>query len=156
MAVGGALFSGGGMRQSGPKALVSFKAGKMNLDAATNLVTADKRKGQVTVEQGEHDQLMHFKWKDRSSGNVEDDLSKFRIQSSFKIGTNCAYASSLIKLFRSHFPRRHRVPQGQGLHYGEGVHPQVQELLEEDVLLDAGAEGGQGRGQLQEGQRLSQ
>ena len=79
MAVGGALFSGGGMRQSGPKALVSFKAGKMNLDAATNLVTADKRKGQVTVEQGEHDQLMHFKWKDRSSGNVEDDLSKFLI-----------------------------------------------------------------------------
>ena len=76
MAVGGALFSGGGMRQSGPKALVSFKAGKMNLDAATNLVTADKRKGQVTVEQGEHDQLMHFKWKDRTSGNVEDDLSE--------------------------------------------------------------------------------
>ena len=58
--------------------------------------------------------------------------------------------------FHSHFPRRHRVSQGQSLHYGEGVHPQVQELLEEDVLLDAGAKGGQGRGQLQEGQRLSQ
>ena len=48
----------------------------MNLDSGTNLVTADKRKGQVTVEQGEHDQLMHFKWKDRTSGNVEDDLSE--------------------------------------------------------------------------------
>ena len=49
----------------------------MNLDSATNLVTADKRKGLVTVEQGEQDQLMHFKWKDRTSGNIEDDLSKF-------------------------------------------------------------------------------
>ena len=34
---------------------------------SSNLVTPDKRKGQVMIEQGD-DQLMHFKWKDRTSG----------------------------------------------------------------------------------------
>lgn len=39
-------------------------------------VTADKRKGQVYVHQAE-DSLIHFCWKDRTSGNVEDDLIIF-------------------------------------------------------------------------------
>lgn len=101
MAVGGALFSGGGMRASGPKALVSFKAGKMNLDSGTNLVTADKRKGQVTVEQGEHDQLMHFKWKDRTSGNVEDDLIIFPDDIEFRKVKACTTGRVFILKFKS-------------------------------------------------------
>lgn len=66
---GGALFSGGraggpgsgssGGSGSGPKALVEFRAGKMTL-GTNNMVTADKRKGLVMVDQSD-DQLMHFK-----------------------------------------------------------------------------------------------
>ena len=51
------------------KNLVEFRAGKMKLNGTT--VTADKRKGLVYVFQGD-DSLMHFCWKDRSTGTVED------------------------------------------------------------------------------------
>lgn len=59
-----------------PKALVKFRAGKMRMESGTNLVTPDKRKGLVQIEKCE-DQLMHFKWLDRGSGVVEDDLIIF-------------------------------------------------------------------------------
>lgn len=51
------------------KNLVEFRAGKMNLRGTT--VTADKRKGFVYIYQSD-DSLMHFCWKDRTSGTVED------------------------------------------------------------------------------------
>ena len=54
---------------SSSKNLVEFRAGKMKLNGTT--VTADKRKGLVYVYQGD-DSLMHFCWKDRTSGTVED------------------------------------------------------------------------------------
>ena len=74
MAVGGALFGNGRGGATASKALVEFRAGKMTMSG--NLVTADKRKGLIQVEQGDDD-LMHFKWKDRTSGTVEDDLIIF-------------------------------------------------------------------------------
>ena len=58
------------------KALVEFRAGKMHMESGSNLVTPDKRKGLVQIEK-EEDQLMHFKWKNRGSGVVEDDLIIF-------------------------------------------------------------------------------
>ena len=51
------------------KNLVEFKAGKMTLREKT--VTPDKRKGLVYIHQSD-DSLMHFCWKDRTSGTVED------------------------------------------------------------------------------------
>lgn len=51
------------------KNLVEFRAGKMHLRGTT--VTADKRKGQLYIYQSD-DSLMHFCWKDRTSGTVED------------------------------------------------------------------------------------
>lgn len=51
------------------KNLVEFRAGKMKLNGTT--VTADKRKGLVYIYQGD-DSLMHFCWKDRTTGTVED------------------------------------------------------------------------------------
>ena len=54
---------------SSSKNLVEFRAGKMKLNGTT--VTPDKRKGLVYVYQGE-DSLMHFCWKDRTTGTVED------------------------------------------------------------------------------------
>ena len=64
-----ALFSNLGGDSSSSKNLVEFRAGKMNLKGTT--VTPDKRKGQVYVHQSD-DSLMHFCWKDRTSGVVED------------------------------------------------------------------------------------
>ncbi|CAB4056935.1 RPN13 [Lepeophtheirus salmonis] len=75
-----ALFGSGG-RSSGPKPLVEFRAGKMSLKG--NMVHPDKRKGLVLIEQGD-DQLMHFKWKDRSTGSVEDDWIIFPDDIEFK------------------------------------------------------------------------
>lgn len=63
----GALFGTSGRVQS--KHLVEFRAGKMILKGST--VTPDKRKGVVYVHQSD-DSLIHFCWKDRSSGIVED------------------------------------------------------------------------------------
>ena len=55
--------------RSSSKNLVEFRAGKMTLKGTT--VTPDKRKGLVYIYQSE-DSLMHFCWKDRGTGNVED------------------------------------------------------------------------------------
>lgn len=55
--------------RSSSKNLVEFRAGKMSLKGTT--VTPDKRKGLVYVYQSE-DSLMHFCWKDRGTGNLED------------------------------------------------------------------------------------
>lgn len=51
------------------KNLVEIKAGKMNLQG--NMVKPDKRKGLIYVFQAD-DTLMHFAWKDRQTGVVED------------------------------------------------------------------------------------
>ena len=67
-----ALFGTGGSSKS--KNLVEFKAGKMTLKG--KMVHPDKRKGLVYVYQSD-DSLMHFCWKDRTSGVVEDDLMIF-------------------------------------------------------------------------------
>jgi len=55
--------------------LYQFKAGKCHLALQPNgkyQVTADKRRGQVTLVRG-NDSLLHFKWSASSNGNVEDD-----------------------------------------------------------------------------------
>jgi len=95
-----ALFSsGGGNRSSNtPKALVEFRAGKMSMSGT--LVSPDKRKGMVMVEQGE-DQLMHFKWKDRTSGTVEDDLIIFPDDVEFKKVSQCTTGRVFILKFKN-------------------------------------------------------
>jgi hypothetical protein len=58
----------------GNKPLVSFRAGKCTF--ANNTVTPIPKKGLVQLTQTP-DSLVHFQWKDRSSGAVEDDLIIF-------------------------------------------------------------------------------
>ena len=65
----GALFGGSAGTRSQSKNLVEFRAGKMHMKG--KMVHADKRKGQVYVYQSD-DSLMHFCWKDRTKGTVED------------------------------------------------------------------------------------
>jgi 26S proteasome regulatory subunit N13 len=96
---GTALFSGGGSRATtASKALVEFRAGKMTMAGTT--VTPDRRKGQVLVEQGE-DQLMHFKWKDRTSGTIEDDLIIFPDDVEFKKVAQCTTGRVFLLKFKS-------------------------------------------------------
>jgi len=98
---GQALFSGGGSRSTNAssRALVEFRAGKMSMNSS-NLVTPDKRKGMVMVEQGD-DQLMHFKWKDRTNGNIEDDLIIFPDDVEFKKVPQCTTGRVFILKFKN-------------------------------------------------------
>lgn len=59
-----------GSAQTRSKNLVEFKAGRMTLRG--KMVHPDKRKGLVYVYQSVEDSLMHFCWKDRTNGIVED------------------------------------------------------------------------------------
>ena len=67
---------GGGSRGvgGGQKNLVEFRAGKLNLKG--RMLYADKRKGLVYVQRRSEEGLMHFCWKDRTTGVLEDVRSK--------------------------------------------------------------------------------
>jgi hypothetical protein len=64
----GALF-GNNASRGASKNLVEFKAGKMTMKG--KMVYPDTRKGQLYVYQSD-DSLMHFCWKDRTTGVIED------------------------------------------------------------------------------------
>ncbi|TPX66864.1 hypothetical protein SpCBS45565_g04228 [Spizellomyces sp. 'palustris'] len=70
----------GSAAQRGPGALVEIKAGKCTREGT--LVKPDTRKGLIYMNQGE-DSLMHFYWKDRRTGAVEDDLIIFPEEADF-------------------------------------------------------------------------
>jgi len=78
--------------------VVEFRAGKMTMSG--NLVTPDKRKGLIQVEQGE-DTLMHFKWKDRGTGVVEDDLIIFPDDIEFVRVDQCKTGRVYLLKFKS-------------------------------------------------------
>lgn len=62
-----ALF--GNNQRGAKKNLIEFKAGKMYLKG--KMCHPDKRKGLVYIHQSD-DSLMHFCWKDRTTGKVEE------------------------------------------------------------------------------------
>lgn len=63
-------------------------------------VTPDKRKGMVYIYQSE-DSLMHFCWKDRGTGNVEDDLIIFPDDIEYKRVKQCTTGRVFILKFKS-------------------------------------------------------
>lgn len=65
------LFGGNAPGQTTSRYLVEFRAGKM-VQNGTTVSPVKGRKGTVYLHQASEDQLMHFCWKDRQSGNVED------------------------------------------------------------------------------------
>ncbi|XP_046427984.1 proteasomal ubiquitin receptor ADRM1 homolog isoform X1 [Neodiprion virginianus] len=81
----GALF-GSNATRGASKNLVEFKAGKMTVKG--KMVYPDPRKGLLYVFQSD-DSLMHFCWKDRTSGVVEDDLIIFPDDCEFKHVPQC-------------------------------------------------------------------
>jgi len=99
MAVGGALF-GPTAARSQSKGLVEFRAGKMNLNLTTKMVSPDKRKGMLTVLQSD-DQLMHLQWKDRTTGTIEDDLIIFPEDVEFKPVPACTTGRVFVLKFKT-------------------------------------------------------
>uniref|UniRef100_A0A8C2AJ56 Adhesion regulating molecule 1 n=1 Tax=Cyprinus carpio TaxID=7962 RepID=A0A8C2AJ56_CYPCA len=96
----GALFPSlaSGSRGSSSKYLVEFRAGKMTLKGST--VTPDKRKGLVYIQQTD-DSLIHFCWKDRSTGTVEDDLIIFPDDCEFKRVNQCTTGRVFVLKFKA-------------------------------------------------------
>ncbi|XP_052764344.1 proteasomal ubiquitin receptor ADRM1-B-like [Mya arenaria] len=93
----GALF-GGSTGRSQSKHLVEFRAGKMHMKG--KMVHPDKRKGMVYVHQSD-DSLMHFCWKDRTTGSVEDDLIIFPDDIEFKHVKQCTTGRVFVLKFKS-------------------------------------------------------
>ncbi|KAL2744160.1 proteasomal ubiquitin receptor ADRM1 isoform X1 [Vespula maculifrons] len=93
----GPLF-GNNPSRNASKNLVEFKAGKMTMKG--KMVYPDTRKGQVYVHQSD-DQLMHFCWKDRTTGIVEDDLIIFPDDCEFKHVPACKSGRVYLLRFKS-------------------------------------------------------
>uniref|UniRef100_A0A672MPA2 ADRM1 26S proteasome ubiquitin receptor n=2 Tax=Sinocyclocheilus grahami TaxID=75366 RepID=A0A672MPA2_SINGR len=70
----------------------------MTLKGST--VTPDKRKGLVYIQQTD-DSLIHFCWKDRSTGNVEDDLIIFPDDCQFKRVNQCTTGRVFVLKFKA-------------------------------------------------------
>ncbi|XP_060931219.1 proteasomal ubiquitin receptor ADRM1-like [Limanda limanda] len=96
----GALFPSmvSGSRGSSSKYLVEFRAGKMTMKGST--VTPDKRKGQVYIQQTD-DSLIHFCWKDRTTGNADDDLIIFPDDCEFKRVSQCTTGRVYVLKFKA-------------------------------------------------------
>lgn len=77
---------------------VEFRAGRMNM--VGKMVHPDTRKGLVYVYQAE-DGLIHFCWKDRTTGNVEDDLIIFPDDCEFKKVEACKTGRVYLLKFKS-------------------------------------------------------
>lgn len=76
---------------------MEFRAGKMTLKGKT--VTPDKRKGTVYIQQSD-DSLIHFCWKDRTTGNVDDDLIIFPDDCEFKRVSQCTTGRVYVLKFK--------------------------------------------------------
>lgn len=77
---------------------VEFRAGRMNM--VGKMVHPDTRKGLVYIYQAE-DGLIHFCWKDRTTGNVEDDLIIFPDDCEFKKVEACKTGRVYLLKFKS-------------------------------------------------------
>lgn len=62
---------------SRPRPHISFRAGVLNRDSATNRVEADPRKGVFQIVTSTADGLMHLQWRTRASTDIEQDLIIF-------------------------------------------------------------------------------
>lgn len=87
-----------GNQASQSKYLLEFKAGKMLLEGTT--VNPVNRKGLVYLHRAD-DNLMHFCWKDRTSGQVEDDLIIFPDDTEFKKVEQCTTGRVFVLKFKS-------------------------------------------------------
>ncbi|CAG2104433.1 unnamed protein product, partial [Medioppia subpectinata] len=93
------LFGGNTGAQTRSQYLVEFKAGKMTQTGST-VSPVKGRKGLVYLHQSSDDQLMHFCWKDRQTGHIEDDLIIFPDEAEFKRVTQCTTGRVFVLKFK--------------------------------------------------------
>ncbi|CAN8075889.1 unnamed protein product [Agarophyton chilense] len=95
----GILQSGGigGLLPSDPQPHVSFRAGILNRDPATNRVEADPRKGMFQIVTAT-DGLMHLQWRPRNSPTVEQDLILFNGDAEVQQVTSCPTSARVYVL----------------------------------------------------------
>lgn len=84
---------------SGSRNLVEFKAGKMEMKERK--VHPIKRQGMVFLRQSPDDNLMHFCWKDRQTGAVEDDLILFPDDCEFSRVKECTTGRVFVLKMKS-------------------------------------------------------
>ncbi|XP_034110566.1 proteasomal ubiquitin receptor ADRM1 homolog isoform X2 [Drosophila albomicans] len=87
-----------GLGNSNSSNLVEFRAGRMN--TVGKMVHPDARKGLVYMTQSD-DGLMHFCWKDRTSGKVEDDLIVFPDDFEYKRVDQCKTGRVYVLKFKT-------------------------------------------------------
>ncbi|XP_065105864.1 proteasomal ubiquitin receptor ADRM1 isoform X4 [Paramisgurnus dabryanus] len=143
----GALFPSlvSGSRSSSSKYLVEFRAGKMTLKGST--VTPDKRKGSVYIQQTD-DSLIHFCWKDRTSGNVEDDLIIFPDDCEFKRVNQCTTGRVYVLKFKAGSKRLFFWMQEPKTDKDEEYCRKVNEYLNNPPMPGALGSGGGGSHEL--------
>ncbi|XP_047462944.1 proteasomal ubiquitin receptor ADRM1 [Mugil cephalus] len=137
----GALFPSlvSGSRGSSSKYLVEFRAGKMNLKG--NTVTPDKRKGMVYIQQSD-DSLIHFCWKDRTSGSVDDDLIIFPDDCEFKRVNQCTTGRVYVLKFKAGSKRLFFWMQEPKTDKDEEYCRKVNEYLNNPPIAGAPGSGG--------------
>ncbi|KAI1289159.1 Proteasomal ubiquitin receptor ADRM1 [Halotydeus destructor] len=92
------LFGNNASTATQSKHLVEFKAGKMTMKGTT--VQPIKKKGTVYLHQSD-DSLMHFCWKDRTSGQTDEDLILFPDDAEFKRVEQCKTGRVYVLKFKS-------------------------------------------------------
>uniref|UniRef100_UPI003AAACAA2 proteasomal ubiquitin receptor ADRM1-like isoform X2 n=1 Tax=Centroberyx gerrardi TaxID=166262 RepID=UPI003AAACAA2 len=139
----GALFPSlvSGSRGSSSKYLVEFRAGKMTMKGST--VTPDKRKGQVYIQQTD-DSLIHFCWKDRTTGNVDDDLIIFPDDCEFKRVNQCTTGRVYVLKFKAGSKRLFFWMQEPKTDKDEEFCRKVNEYLNNPPMPGALGSGGSG------------
>ncbi|XP_067096823.1 proteasomal ubiquitin receptor ADRM1 [Osmerus mordax] len=143
----GALFPSlvSGSRGTSSKYLVEFRAGKMTLKGST--VTPDKRKGTVYIQQTD-DSLIHFCWKDRTTGNVDDDLIIFPDDCEFKRVNQCTTGRVFVLKFKAGSKRLFFWMQEPKTDKDEEHCRKVNEFLNNPPMPGALGSGGSGSHEL--------
>lgn len=72
-----------------PAAHISFKAGILTRDPATNLVTADPRKGIFQIATSADDGLTRLQWRPKESSTFDPDYIIFPADAEMKQVTSC-------------------------------------------------------------------
>ncbi|XP_017147368.1 proteasomal ubiquitin receptor ADRM1 homolog isoform X2 [Drosophila miranda] len=127
--------------------LVEFRAGRMNM--VGKMVHPDSRKGSVYMTQSD-DGLMHFCWKDRTSGKVEDDLIVFPDDFEYKRVEQCKTGRVYVLKFKSSTRRMFFWMQEPKTDKDEEHCRRINELLNNPPSAhQRGGAGGSNEGDLQ-------
>ncbi|KAH8275184.1 hypothetical protein KR026_001500 [Drosophila bipectinata] len=126
--------------------LVEFRAGRMNM--VGKMVHPDTRKGLVYMTQSV-DGLMHFCWKDRTSGKMEDDLIVFPDDFEYKRVDQCKTGRVFVLKFKSSTRRMFFWMQEPKIEKDDEHCRRINELLNNPPSAHQRGGGGSNDGDLQ-------